>query len=374
MDDNAPRRPFSGRRFWLWYSLAWVDLAALYTVVFLINGAGSFRAAAVPGLITAIPMALLGLGALALFRRLDWDTPHRARLVVLHVVIGVAYGVLATSANYAVYSLERWIREGVFAPRMFNPEYFTWESVMGMLIYGVLAGVCYAVLLHGRMREQEQRAAKALALQSAAELKALRAQLNPHFLFNTLHSLLSLVRHDASAAEDGLEQFGDLLRYTLDTQKQTDGEKVALREEMAFVTNYLSLESLRLGHRMKLDIDVDEAILHYQVPAFCLQPLVENAVQHGIAPRVAGGTLTLRGRRNGESLVFSVRDDGPGCSEDQLVNGSGKGNGMGLRIARERVAAIYGDAASLRIETTPGSGFSVELRIPAEGLEAEAGE
>jgi signal transduction histidine kinase len=370
-DVKAPRRPFAGRRFRLWYAVTWLDLAGLYTVVFLINGA-TLPLAVTHGLITVIPMALLGVGCLALFRRLDWNTPHRVRFIALHVVIGLVYGLLATSANYALSAVERWVRLGQFSWHPFNPEYFTWESVMGLMIYGVLAGVCYAILLHGRMREQERRAAQALALRTQAELRALRAQLNPHFLFNTLHSLLSLVRHDASAAEDGLEQFGDLLRYTLDTQKKGDAERVTLGEEMAFVRNYLALESLRLGERMKLDIDVDEEILQHRVPAFCLQPLVENAVQHGIAPRAAGGTLTLRGRRRESSLVFEVRDDGPGCTPEQLAGGNGKGNGMGLRIARERVAAIYGDAASLRVETAPGRGFAVELRIPVEDGERDA--
>jgi LytS/YehU family sensor histidine kinase len=235
---------------------------------------------------------------------------------------------------------------------------------MGAMIYGVLAGVCYGVLLHERMREQEARAARATALQTEAELRALRAQLNPHFLFNTLHSLLALVRQDPRAAEEALEQFGDLLRYTLDTQK--NGEVVPLGEELTFVENYLALESLRLGDRLRLDIRIEEGVREEQVPAFCLQPLVENAVRHAIAPRAAGGRLAVRAAREGRAVVLEVSDDGPGASPTELERAAG----LGLRLVRERLAARYGDDAVLDVDTQPGHGFRVTIRLPRGGVRA----
>ena len=201
MSDSIQQRPFSGRRFWLWYGLAWLDLAGLYTVVFLITSGDSLLAAVTGALTNVMPMALLGIAALAVFRRLDWTADRRARFVLTHVALSLLYGISVTGVHYVMIASIRRMRgeSTLFGPEGISVEYFTWETVMGMMIYGVLAGVCYAILLHARMREQEALAARATALKTEAELRALRAQLNPHFLFNTLHTLLGLVRHDARA-------------------------------------------------------------------------------------------------------------------------------------------------------------------------------
>lgn len=360
MSQPAPR-PFTGPRFWRWYAVAWLDLAALYCVVFLITGEESFLEAVRGALLYVTPMGLLGLGALAVFRRLDWSAEHRARFVTTHLAIGLVYGIGVPTSYLLLMWMLSHLDAKLFPPPHFNLEFFTWESLMGMLIYGVLAGVCYAMRLHGRMREQEARAARATALQTEAELRALRAQLNPHFLFNTLHSLLALVRHDPQAAEEALVQFGDLLRYTLDTQK--NGEVVALGEELDFVNNYLAIESLRLGERLRLETDVDRGVRDHRVPAFCLQPLVENAIRHAIAPRAAGGRLVLRVKREGDGIRLEVADDGPGASPADLANAAG----LGLRLVRERLAAHYGNRASLDLDTRPGGGFRTTIRLPADG-------
>jgi sensor histidine kinase YesM len=359
---NPPQtRPFSGRRFWRWYTLAWVYLAGLYCAVFLIVGTSTVLRAVVGSVVYVIPMGALGVGALAVFRRLDWTAERRARLIAMHVALGVVFGVGVTLSNFGTFTILHRLAPATFpAPRL-NLEYATWESLMGLLIYGVLAAVCFAILLQQRVREQEARAARAMALQTEAELRALRAQLNPHFLFNTLHSLLALVRHDPGAAEEALEQFGDLLRYTLDTQK--NGEVVPLGEELSFVRNYLALESLRLGERLRLELDVDESLGDRWVPAFCLQPLVENAVRHAIAPRAAGGRLALRVRSEGAVVLLEVADDGPGAAAD----GPTQGNGLGLRLVRERLAARYGPGATLELVSAPGRGFRATIRIPREG-------
>ncbi len=363
--DPSLGRPFTGRRFWLWYWLVWLDLALLFFVVYLITGVPRMTQAIVPALANALPMGLLGIGVVAIFRRTGWTTERYARFVPLHVVLAAVFGVGSTTISYGLYAVHRWYREGVLAPPEFNMTYFTWESVMGMMIYGVLAGVCYAILLHRGMREQEARAARATQLRTEAELKALRAQLNPHFLFNTLHTLLALVRgQDRAAAEEALEQFGDLLRYTLDTQQ--NGEEVPLREELTFVENYLALESLRLADRLQLTIDVDRDALDEPVPAFCIQPLVENAVKHAVAPRVSGGRVSLTIGRRGDALHIEVADDGPGAASAELE----QSGGLGLRLVRERLAARYGERASFEVDSGDDGGFAVKMRIPIAGDDA----
>jgi signal transduction histidine kinase len=349
--------PFTGRRFWLWYALAWLDLAAVYCVVFRIAGQDSFPKAAVGALVYVLPMALAGTAAIPVFRRLEWHSDRRLGFVAAHAGMALAFGFGVTASNHLLFSLLHSIAPSVFRPVQFNLAYATWETLMGILIYGVLAGVCYAILLHRRMREQE-------ALAAQAELRALRAQLNPHFLFNTLHSLLALVRHDPRAAEDSLVQFGDLLRYTLDTQK--NGEVVPLGEELDFVDAYLALEALRLGERLRLAVEIDPTVRDRHVPAFCLQPLVENAIRHAIAPRTSGGRLAVRARREGGTLVLEVEDDGPGVRAVDLDGAAG----LGLRLVRERLAAHYGGAATLGVDTEPGRGFRATIRIPAAGARA----
>lgn len=358
---TTPPRPFSGPRFWRWYVLAWFYLSGLYCVVFLITGRDSILKAVVGALAYVTPMALLGLASLAAFRRLDWSADHRLRFVSAHVAMGLTFGVGITVSNHLFFSLLHRIHPALFNAPTFNLEYYTWESLMGMLIYGVLAGVCYAIRLHQKMREEEARAARAVRLRTEAELRALRSQLNPHFLFNTLHSLLALVREDPGAAEEGLQQFGDLLRYTLDTQK--NGEVVPLGEELVFVDNYLAIESLRLGDRLRIERKVDEGARNLHVPAFCLQPLVENAVRHAIAPRAAGGRLALTIARERGALRMEVADDGPGASTADLE----RAGGLGLRLVRERLEARYGGAARFDIETDPGRGFRAIIRLPLDG-------
>lgn len=356
--------PFSGPRFWRWYALAWLELALVYCVVFLISGEASVFKAALYAIFSVAPMALLGIAALAVFRRLRWTGRNRALFVATHVVLGIGYGIAANLAAYLLFALLHRLNATLFNAFRFNLALFAWETVMGFMIYGVLAGVCYATLLHRRMREQEERAARAQALQTEAELRALRAQLNPHFLFNTLHSLLALIRHDPRAAEDALERFGDLLRYTLDTQK--NGEVVPLGEELEFAENYLALESLRLGERLRLTLEVDDGVREQRVPAFCLQPLIENAIRHAIAPRAAGGRLDVRVAREGDVLRLEVADDGPGAEPSALEGSSG----LGLRLVRERLLSHYEGKAVLELITRPGEGFCATLRIPATEVDA----
>jgi LytS/YehU family sensor histidine kinase len=195
-------------------------------------------------------------------------------------------------------------------------------------------------------------------LTTEAELRALRSQLNPHFLFNALHSLGALIRHDGAAAERAVERLGDLLRYTLDAG--ADGD-VSLRREWEFTRNYLDLERIRFGDRLGVALEVEDAALDERVPAFVLQPLVENAVRHGVARRGEGGAVRVAVARAGGSLVLSVEDDGPGARPAALSSSPG----LGLRSLRRRLEALYGDGARLRIETTPGRGFRATVELPA---------
>ena len=176
-----------------------------------------------------------------------------------------------------------------------------------------------------------------------------------------MHSLLALVRNEPRAAEDAIEQFADLLRYASRVHDETRDE-VTLSEEWQFVQNYLALESLRIGDRLKVHADVDKQALDCVVPAFCLQPLVENAIRHGIAPRGAGGTMWIRGSIDDGKLLLEVKDDGPGADYESVFN-----NGRhGLRLVRQRLEALYGNRARFEVVTLPARGFTVRVSVPTQ--------
>jgi len=207
---------------------------------------------------------------------------------------------------------------------------------------------------------EERRAARAEALMIDAELRALRAQLNPHFLFNTLHSITALVRLDPASGERALEQFAAILRYVLDVNRERS-EEVQLEEELGFVRTYLSLERLRLAERLKVVEEIDPEALECLLPAFSLQPLVENAIRHGIAPRAGEGTLRIFANLDNEQLVLEVADDGAGADGAKVAEASG----VGLNAVRQRLEARWGASARMEIVTAPRNGFLVRIVVPA---------
>lgn len=217
---------------------------------------------------------------------------------------------------------------------------------------------------HGAQRaaSESDRAARAEALRARAELALLRSQLNPHFVLNTLHALLGLVRRDPGKAEAALERLGELLRFGLHVH-QGGVDQVAFREEWAFVTSYLALEQLRLGERLRLTLRAGDEVMDVPIPPFALQPLVENAITHAIAARRDGGRLGVTAERAGGRLRVEVADDGPGTSEAAVLASPR----LGLRLLRERLAALYQGDARLGFEPAADGGLRVLLDLPDDG-------
>jgi sensor histidine kinase YesM len=244
-----------------------------------------------------------------------------------------------------------------------------WQLFNGVAAYLTIVSSVYVKQTGENLQIEERRnaelqirAVRAEAARASAELAALRARLNPHFLFNTLHSLMALVRSDTETAEEAIERFALMLRYVLQSQdeKQTVETDVTFAEEWNFVCNYLELERLRLGDRLRLRTEIEPAALLYRLPAFSLQPIVENAVKHAIAPRARGGQIRVMARSEKDNLIIEVSDDGACKSTGNEQNN----NGLGLRLVRESLAARFGSAARLTIETAPNEGFKVSMTIP----------
>ena len=349
------------RQFWLIYALAWLGYCVAFGLVFLIGGQAKAASALYAGVFNGLPQATAGIGVVWLCRRQPWSGSSPGRFATVHAAGAALYCAVVVSIVLTWFTLERGISTGVWNPGSYNIGILLWQVFLSLLSYCVITSICSFIQALDRLREQEARVARAEALQTRAELEALRARLNPHFLFNTLHSLLALVHRDAGAAAQALEHFGDLLRHVLRVQRETLDE-VPLSEEWQFVRTYLSLEQLRIGERLRLETEIDEEALDCAVPSFCLQPLVENTIRHAIAPRASGGILGIRMQLDGQELELEVRDDGPGAHPERVEESSG----LGLKLIRQRLEAVHGAAASFEIQTSPGGGWLATLRMPAQ--------
>jgi hypothetical protein len=345
----------SRRRFWLLYAAAWTPLAAVYALL-IHQPETSVVDAIIGSLMSVVPAALLGAAVVRLTERITDANPGRARFLVLHSVLALTYA--AAWCGVIIASLYWGAPREVYTA--FVKTAAGWQFVSGVMLYSLIAGIAAAIRSSRRLREQEAAAVRSEALRVRAELQALRAQLNPHFLFNTLHSLIALVRRDPPKAEAALERFGDLLRYVLDVNRDVLDE-VAVADELNFVRSYLSLEQLRLGDRLRVEERVDGDALDCLIPSFTVQPLVENAIRHGIASQASGGVLRISAGLEGNRLVMEVSDDGAGAIPESL----GAAEGLGLRAVRQRLEARYGADSSFGITTGPGRGFAVRLSLPA---------
>ncbi|HET7425745.1 MAG TPA: histidine kinase [Gemmatimonadales bacterium] len=281
---------------------------------------------------------------------LPWPTRVTLATYLAHVALALGYGVVWTVLDLAQGSLLA--GESRF-------RFFSLALVLyGSAIYVLAMGVFYAIRAHQRIAAQELAAARLERVATEARLDALRARLNPHFLYNALHALGALVRHDPAGAERAVERLGAILRYVLDR----DEAGVTLGTEWRFVEDYLAIEQLRLGDRLRIHADLDVEALECLVPPISVQPLVENAIRHGIAPRVEGGCVGVRASVAGDYLRIVVTDDGPGAASSPATS-----RGLGLRAVRERAQAWRADGLSggLEIATAPGRGFTATLTLPA---------
>lgn len=362
MSISAPEPP-ARRPPLLAYAGAWAALAAVYAFLYATNGIDVFRSCRA-ALASVLPTAALGLLSLGLARRFPWPLERGWRLALrlAPALVGLTLGstagwlVLIVAEARVFTGVARWPAAGIVL----------WQTVINGFIHLALAGVGYAWHSAEALRQAREEAARSDALRARAELELLRSQVHPHFILNVLHAVLGLVRRDPGSAENALERLGELLRFGSEIH-QAGSDWVPLSREWDFVKSYLELERLRLGSRLRVSLEADPAALAVAVPPFALQPLVENAIVHGVAPRASGGRVEVAARREEGRLRLTVRDDGPGAAEAAVLASPR----MGLRLVRERLAALYGGRARVRFESPPGGGFAVLLDLPDDGA-AEA--
>jgi two-component system, LytTR family, sensor kinase len=234
------------------------------------------------------------------------------------------------------------------------------DFLVAVVVYGLLLTLGHARNYYRQLRENELRAASLETQLARAQLHALRMQIHPHFLFNTLNSISALQLEDTAAAQRMTARLGDFLRLTLEN---AGAQEVTLRQEAEFLTCYLDIERIRFGRRLTTNIRLDPELLDARVPNLILQPLVENAIKHGIARRVAPGSIDISARGEDGRLHLRVADDGPGLAagadaQDVFARG------VGLSNTRARLDRLYGADYRFELANVPGGGLAVALEIP----------
>jgi two-component system LytT family sensor kinase len=346
-------------RFWMVYAAAWSPYTVSYYILFAANP--SLRhTAAVETLYNIAPAFLLGLVALRWCRTIPWSLHHRFWFYPLQVLSGVIYSLLWQLAVLMVSSIGNAILTHRLVFGHFSSYALQWQFFSGLMVYGNIAGFTYISEVNRTLLEEERKREVAESLRAKAELAALRAQLNPHFLFNTLNSLLGLMDQRPEDAKKAVTQLADMLRYALRNYPSGNDNDVSLREELHFADAYLALEELRLSDRLRVERFIDPHVLHCRLPALTIQPLIENAIRHGIAPRSRRGTLTLSIRRQQNAVAIRIADDGLGAEPERALAAPG----TGIRTVRQRLILHSDGKAAFDIEGAPGSGFAVSILLP----------
>ena len=284
-------------------------------------------------------------------KRWPLEAPWR-KVLALHIVLSLVWasGKLSLEALFHLTWNQFWPIEPMITVGSEFTLVFLFGLNTSLVAYWVVLSIQAAIRNHHRYREQSEAAlrselrASQLETQVAqARLGALKAQLQPHFLFNTLNAIVVLVRQQKGRqAEETLARFSDLLRAVL---ADMDAQEVSLARELEYLKLYLAIEQLRFSDRLRVEIDVEPELMDAAVPHMGLQPLVENAVRHGIGRRADAGLIRIRARRQGERLLVSVEDDGPGFEPSRATAGMG----LGLANTRARLRQLYGDAGDLRV-------------------------
>ena len=342
---------------WLAYAAAMVfSRIGIFPLGFMIVAKGTL----------AVTGAFISLGLRYFYRPLVRRGTPLITLVVVAVIASYLGSMLWTAADNL---LAAWMypRFGLRPPniqrlgQVFNGAVY---NAFAMLAWSVLyIGIRY----YAALQTERERSLKAEAAAHQAQLEALRYQINPHFLFNSLNAVSTLVterRNDEAARM--LSRVSDFLRLTLTAPVR---DEVPLADEMDFVRRYLDIEQVRFGDRLRTEIDVASDVWEAAVPAFVLQPLIENAVRHAIAPRESGGSITIEARRVGDALHVSIVDDGPGVRDygQHAGNGNGATNGngrIGLANTRDRLRQLYGDRGRLELTSPSGGGTRAAIEIP----------
>lgn len=337
--------------FALWTLFAFLSLGQAY--YFSVNTGQTFPlfSRLVYEFCNAYVWALLSPLIFFLARRYPIEKPTLFRHIGLHIVLSMAIGMIHKAGSF--YG-------SIFIAPPSNPLAsdiiflkITGGWINSLIIYWIILGIYSALHYADRFREQKLFATQLETQLALAQLNALKMQLQPHFLFNTLHAIASLMEEDVKAAQRMIARLSELLRLTLD---HVGEQEVPLSKEIEFLKSYLEIEEIRFHDRLRVKYKLSADIMNARVPALILQPLVENAIRHGIAPRSTGGTIVISADQDDGNLKLEVRDDGKGASAVK--------HGVGFSNTQKRLEQLYGSRQTFSWQNLPEGGFSVSLSMP----------
>ena len=357
----------------------------------LLRAALVFAASTAMGLIFMFPMWSEGMGAkqdlaqwwawgllVPLIVAIDQRLPYTARQLGRRAAAHGVASLFVTALYVYVFFVLRVILGDMRLPGGPHWAILTPGNILRMgsgwflwscLIYWMILGGMQAYRYYERYMSSELELERLEKSYSQARLNALRMQLDPHFLFNALNTISSHVERDPKLTRLMIEHLGDLLRMSLESK---DRQEVPLAEELAFLDHYLAIQKIRFGRRLKVVIDVAPEVRYAQVPSLLLQPLVENAIRHGISHRASGGTVEVTAESMNGKLSIRVADDGTGLPPGWTLENS---TGLGLSVTRERIAGLYANGdGSLAIHGREEGGTVVEIVLPLRIMGEEANE
>lgn len=344
----------TNRLFWQLQLAGWSGISLFSYLLGVVNGRGwdSWK--------LTLPIYFVGFaGTLGLRLLLRWwrNLPPLP-LAAAIVLPAVAVGALMSATLAGVWAL---ICTEACEPLKLS----SWLGAMVGYTYLILAWAFLYITLrvYRELQRQTRQSLEASAMAHQAQLKMLRYQLNPHFLFNTLNAISTLVlEKDSNTANRMVQGLSSFLRYSLDNDPM---QRVTLGQELEAAALYLDIEKLRFDARLRVTIDVPDGIRGALLPSLLLQPLLENAIKHAVAARVEGGHIMIRAWAHASELCIEIADDGPGCGADGPAP-AGSGHGVGLANTRERLRVLYGDRQIMRASDRKEGGFEVCLTLPLE--------
>jgi sensor histidine kinase YesM len=352
----------SGVIFGVWTVLAFFFTGQLYYTRLLSERPLTWREAASTQFIYPYLWAAGTILVLWLANRFPIEGARWRRSLPLHIFFATLF-VIAISGSFQIIYFFLFVNgPGKRYEAWTTLQWIIYNSSENYGVYGLLVSLNQVFRYYRRFREGELRASRLQTQLTQAQLEALKMQLHPHFLFNTLHSISALLHRDPDTADRMIARLGDFLRLTLEN---SGAAEVSLQKELEFLTCYLEIERVRFQDRLTTSLEVEPAALDAPVPNLILQPIVENALRHGVAQSAAPGRVEISAKREGGSLRIRVRDNGPGLAAITRPHDGFK-EGLGLKNTRARLEQLYGAAHRFELSNAPGGGLVVTLVIPTE--------
>jgi sensor histidine kinase YesM len=340
--------------FVLWTLLAFLSAAGAHVYMASMGTPISWAQLMAWNVTISFIWSLLTPVAYELARRYTFDRTNWKLSLPIHIVASVVVTFVGALALVLVNPLVTWTKE----PNVPFFAHVLSRTFMDIPRYWYVVLITLAIAFYGKYQERQLRSSQLEAQLAQAQLEVLKIQLEPHFLFNTLNSIAALARHDGEAAEHMTLQLADLLRMSLDG---IGVHEAPLHQELMFLQKYIDIQQVRFHDRLRVETQIDPRTLDTLVPNLILQPLVENAIRHGIGPRRAPGLIRISTWRDHDDVWMEIRDNGVGFTRGRGVMPP---EGVGLRNTRGRLQQLYNEDHAMVLEDAPGGGCTVKIRVP----------